>query len=472
MGGCERQFVRKKAPAYTQSGAFSSFLPSSRRRCEGRRALYRARRGPYLLLCTRYIQPHAIMVSVRKLKQMERNRETGTDSTHEGDLEADSASEMPSSSKITVNSASDSQSQRPFTRSQSGRPIKRRVRDDNALDSASQSTSPAKRPKVTRKRSVRKPQPKEEPKEAESEDNDNLPYPSDEYQTPAESEELARSTPPIDKSSDPSTSTSESSTVPSAQNSLPMRYGTNRVMRATLPTPVPNLTKKSRGRRVPTRVGAETPNSGGDRTDDKRSYVCSVEGCGKCFHRGEHLKRHIRSIHTHEKPFKCTFANCDKFFNRHDNLLQHIKVHKAYVASSSTGDEEPVEDTNKKLPRAVATTPATNNPLLSLAAAAVRPLQPAPTLHNVADPGYSTGSESTVASSTPSLFSSLRQTYTQMSLSSIGTSSYESSGDSSAFSTNMAVSSLRSTDMSPKRGVAAADQQRHPLVAAEQAWKS
>ncbi|KAL0069465.1 hypothetical protein AAF712_003500 [Marasmius tenuissimus] len=375
------------------------------------------------------------MVSVRKLKQMERNRETGTDSTHEGDLEADSASEMPSSSKITVNSASDSQSQRPFTRSQSGRPIKRRVRDDNALDSASQSTSPAKRPKVTRKRSVRKPQPKEEPKEAESEDNDNLPYPSDEYQTPAESEELARSTPPIDKSSDPSTSTSESSTVQSAQNSLPMRYGTNRVMRATLPTPVPNLTKKSRGRRVPTRVGAETPNSGGDRTDDKRSTSNAI---------------YDRSIH----------------------MKNHIKVHKAYVASSSTGDEEPVEDTNKKLPRAVATTPATNNPLLSLAAAAVRPLQPAPTLHNVADPGYSTGSESTVASSTPSLFSSLRQTYTQMSLSSIGTSSYESSGDSSAFSTNMAVSSLRSTDMSPKRGVAAADQQRHPLVAAEQAWKS
>lgn len=30
-------------------------------------------------------------------------------------------------------------------------------------------------------------------------------------------------------------------------------------------------------------------------------YVCKVEECGKCFSRGEHLKRHIRSIHTHEK---------------------------------------------------------------------------------------------------------------------------------------------------------------------------
>ncbi|EKM84308.1 hypothetical protein AGABI1DRAFT_124630 [Agaricus bisporus var. burnettii JB137-S8] len=95
--------------------------------------------------------------------------------------------------------------------------------------------------------------------------------------------------------------------------------------RATLPVPVPNLTKKSRGRRVPTQEVAEVQ---GEPTRDKRTYVCKVEGCGKCFHRGEHLKRHIRSIHTHEKPFKCTYPSCGKFFNRHDNLLQHLKVHK------------------------------------------------------------------------------------------------------------------------------------------------
>ena len=67
--------------------------------------------------------------------------------------------------------------------------------------------------------------------------------------------------------------------------------------RATLPTPIPNLTKKSRGRRVPTQEVSRSP------TDQKdiRLYICEVEGCGKRFHRGEHLKRHIRSIHTHEK---------------------------------------------------------------------------------------------------------------------------------------------------------------------------
>ncbi|KIY68259.1 hypothetical protein CYLTODRAFT_351688 [Cylindrobasidium torrendii FP15055 ss-10] len=88
--------------------------------------------------------------------------------------------------------------------------------------------------------------------------------------------------------------------------------------KALLPTPIPNLTKKSRGRRVPT---------ADDDPHDKRMYACPAVGCGKCFHRGEHLKRHIRSIHTNDKPFRCEERNCGKYFNRHDNLLQHLKVH-------------------------------------------------------------------------------------------------------------------------------------------------
>lgn len=63
-----------------------------------------------------------------------------------------------------------------------------------------------------------------------------------------------------------------------------------------IPVPVPGLTKNSRGRSVP------------KKTEDvyeyvpvTRSFWCSVENCDKLFSRGEHLKRHITSIHTHDK---------------------------------------------------------------------------------------------------------------------------------------------------------------------------
>ncbi|KAL1951030.1 hypothetical protein VTO73DRAFT_179 [Trametes versicolor] len=96
--------------------------------------------------------------------------------------------------------------------------------------------------------------------------------------------------------------------------------------RLAAPVPVPNLTKKSRGRRVPTaqQVGTQ----GGPQ---KRMYMCKVPGCGKCFARGEHLKRHVRSIHTNDKPHKCPYPGCEKDFSRHDNLGQHMRVHKGYT---------------------------------------------------------------------------------------------------------------------------------------------
>ncbi|KAF8554348.1 hypothetical protein OG21DRAFT_1476992 [Imleria badia] len=96
-----------------------------------------------------------------------------------------------------------------------------------------------------------------------------------------------------------------------------------------IPVPVPNLTKKSRGRRVPTVSGTSVGR--GQQRDTAltaRMYLCDVSGCGKCFARGEHLKRHIRSIHTYEKPHKCPYPGCSKEFSRHDNLGQHMKVHK------------------------------------------------------------------------------------------------------------------------------------------------
>ncbi|KAH7915746.1 hypothetical protein BJ138DRAFT_1176350 [Hygrophoropsis aurantiaca] len=112
-------------------------------------------------------------------------------------------------------------------------------------------------------------------------------------------------------------------------------------IRTAPPVPVPNLTKKSRGRRVPTAEDAEI-----ERASQKggRVYVCQVEDCGKCFSRGEHLKRHIRSIHTHEKPFKCPHPSCDKRFNRNDNLLQHLRVHKGDNSSQTSVDTVPAAD--------------------------------------------------------------------------------------------------------------------------------
>lgn len=60
----------------------------------------------------------------------------------------------------------------------------------------------------------------------------------------------------------------------------------------------------------------------------KKIFVCQVRGCGKCFKRSEHLKRHVRSIHTNHKPYKCPWLTCNKSFSRHDNLNQHLRVHR------------------------------------------------------------------------------------------------------------------------------------------------
>ncbi|KAF9428958.1 hypothetical protein BGZ76_001985 [Entomortierella beljakovae] len=79
------------------------------------------------------------------------------------------------------------------------------------------------------------------------------------------------------------------------------------------PTP-----KRSRGRRV----SCNPDNSG------CKVFTCRFDDCGKIFKRSEHLKRHIRSIHTMEKPFECPIQNCPKRFSRSDNLNQHIRIHR------------------------------------------------------------------------------------------------------------------------------------------------
>ncbi|BGP46618.1 hypothetical protein JCM10450v2_002465 [Rhodotorula kratochvilovae] len=102
-------------------------------------------------------------------------------------------------------------------------------------------------------------------------------------------------------------------------------------------------TKRSRGRRPPvkTDLGADEVDPNGEPTEAqiawvgttktgkiKKIFLCKVPGCGKCFKRSEHLKRHVRSIHTNEKPFQCQWPTCKRLFSRHDNLNQHLRIHR------------------------------------------------------------------------------------------------------------------------------------------------
>lgn len=121
-------------------------------------------------------------------------------------------------------------------------------------------------------------------------------------------------------------------------------------------------TRKSRGRRAPdaesllAEIGEDIEVDVSDlhlpyagytkRGKVKKVYVCKVPDCGKCFKRSEHLKRHIRSIHSDERrefrwlflraaltpslaAFQCQWPSCGRRFTRHDNLAQHLRVHRA-----------------------------------------------------------------------------------------------------------------------------------------------
>lgn len=59
---------------------------------------------------------------------------------------------------------------------------------------------------------------------------------------------------------------------------------------------------------------------------EEKPFKC--DQCNKAFRRSEHLKRHVRSVHSTERPFHCQF--CDKKFSRSDNLSQHLKTHKKH----------------------------------------------------------------------------------------------------------------------------------------------
>ncbi|KAF9469512.1 hypothetical protein BDZ94DRAFT_2999 [Collybia nuda] len=284
---------------------------------------------------------------------------------------------------------------RPLTRSQTGRVPKRRHPDDIPPSEVRKKSS------ATRKKS--KP-----PIESIAEDED---APGEEYEeTPPPEREAPE--PPVASAHIPPLSQLTFMDGSSSSADTDKRGPRSR---AILPIPVPNLTKKSRGRRVPTKLAADT---NGDK--ETRLYVCKVESCGKCFNRGEHLKRHIRSIHTHEKPFKCDYASCGKHFNRHDNLLQHLKVHKipeTFRSSQARETESPKQS------------PTERSPSLP---------PPSPKRKQSPPYSYSSTNEAYESSTNQSRMGSFHQPtfikyHTQ----------YPSTSERTSLATNMAVSSLR-----------------------------
>ncbi|KAG9313891.1 hypothetical protein JVU11DRAFT_4661 [Chiua virens] len=210
-------------------------------------------------------------------------------------------------------------------------------------------------------------------------------------------------------------------------------------IRTAPPVPVPNLTKKSRGRRVPTAVDT-APESENVEGKKGRVYVCKVQDCGKCFSRGEHLKRHVRSIHTHEKPFKCPHPSCDKRFNRNDNLLQHLRVHKGDNSSQTSvdstagpaGDEPTAEESSSTPQRALKGNGSrrASRPIRKTKSAASTPPIPVARLAASRIPGRS-------------LPPPLPRTYSMPPLSSIASSYHTPAGSGFLSNTNIAVSSLR-----------------------------
>ncbi|TFK88907.1 hypothetical protein K466DRAFT_488022 [Polyporus arcularius HHB13444] len=101
-----------------------------------------------------------------------------------------------------------------------------------------------------------------------------------------------------------------------------------------LAEPVPGLTKRARGRHVPTKESASA--AGAD-----RKHCCPVEGCNKMFKKRDHLNRHIKCLHQHEQMWVCHRPECDAAFTRFDNYERHKRRHSHWqeVIACSPEDE-------------------------------------------------------------------------------------------------------------------------------------
>ena len=67
-----------------------------------------------------------------------------------------------------------------------------------------------------------------------------------------------------------------------------------------------------------------------------KSFICTVEGCSRCYSRADTLRLHMKQAHgrdvTQKKSrFLCPVSECAKSFFHATQLMKHLKEHKMDV---------------------------------------------------------------------------------------------------------------------------------------------
>lgn len=114
------------------------------------------------------------------------------------------------------------------------------------------------------------------------------------------------------------------SSLPNLSLDPPIQLSTSHTTTNTTPSTTNTTTTTSTTSTSP----STTPLIPEDPTIEEEEKPFKCDGCTKAFRRSEHLKRHVRSVHSNVRPFPCKF--CEKKFSRSDNLAQHLRTHNKH----------------------------------------------------------------------------------------------------------------------------------------------